>query len=271
MNRRHKPIVAALLAAFAAPAGSAFAQATGKDAVLPEVKVQGQSANDDYAPAVTTIGGKVPTAIRDIPQSVTVINRAVLDAQGVASLSDAVRNVPGITLGGAEGGQIGNNINLRGFSARTDLYLDGMRDRGQYYRDTFYLDSVEVLKGSSSMLFGRGSTGGVINQVSKLPELRNHNEVSATVGTGDYFRTTADLNHKLSDTSALRLNLVGQDVGTTRDVMKHQDFGIAPSLRFGIGTPTEITLSALVEHNHDMPDYGFLAVNGRPIDVRKDN
>jgi catecholate siderophore receptor len=271
MNRRHKPIVAALLAAFAAPAGSAFAQATGKDAVLPEVKVQGQSVNDDYAPAVTTIGGKVPTAIRDIPQSVTVINRAVLDAQGVASLSDAVRNVPGITLGGAEGGQIGNNINLRGFSARTDLYLDGMRDRGQYYRDTFYLDSVEVLKGSSSMLFGRGSTGGVINQVSKLPELRNHNEVSATVGTDDYFRTTADLNHKLSDTSALRLNLVGQDVGTTRDVMKNQDFGIAPSLRFGIGTPTEITLSALVEHNHDMPDYGFLAVNGRPIDVRKDN
>lgn len=271
MNRRHKPLVAALLAAFAAPAGSAFAQTAGKDAVLPEVKVQAPPTHDDYAPALSTVGSKTPTAIRDIPQSVTVINRAVLDAQGVTSLTDAVHNVPGITLGGAEGGQIGNNINLRGFSARTDLYLDGMRDRGQYYRDTFYLESVEVLKGPSSMLFGRGSTGGVINQVSKLPSLRDHSQVSATVGTDDYFRTTADLNHRLSDTSAFRLNLAGQDVGTTRDVMKNQDFGIAPSLRLGIGTPTEITLSALVEHNHDMPDYGFLAVNGRPIDVRKDN
>ena len=263
MNRRQKPIVAALLAAFAAPAAPAFAQAIGKDAVLPEVNVKSQSLSDEYAPALSTVGGKTPTAIRDIPQSVTVINRAVLDAQGVASLADAVRNVAGITLGGAEGGQIGNNINLRGFSARTDLYLDGMRDRGQYYRDTFYLESIEVLKGSSSMLFGRGSTGGVINQVGKQPSLRDHNEVSATIGTDDYLRTTADLNRRLSDTSAFRLNLMAQDVGTTRDVMKNKDFGVAPSLRLGIGTPTEITLSALLEHNRDMPDYGFLAVNGR--------
>jgi catecholate siderophore receptor len=271
MNRRQKPIVAALLAAFAAPAAPAFAQATGTDAVLPEVNVKGQSLSDEYAPALSTVGGKTPTAIRDIPQSVTVINRAVLDAQGVASLSDAVRNVAGITLGGAEGGQIGNNINLRGFSARTDLYLDGMRDRGQYYRDTFYLESIEVLKGSSSMLFGRGSTGGVINQVGKQPTLRDHNEVSATIGTDDYLRTTADLNRRLSDTSAFRLNLMAQDVGTTRDVMKNKDFGVAPSLRLGIGTATEITLSALLEHNRDMPDYGFLSVNGRPLDVRPDN
>ena len=77
--------------------------------------------------------------------------------------------MPGITIGGAEGGQIGNNINLNGFTARTDIYLDGFRDRGQYYRDTFALDSVEVLMGPSSMLFGRGSTGGAINQVSKRP------------------------------------------------------------------------------------------------------
>lgn len=238
---------------------------------LPEIKVQGAQLNDDYAPAASTVGGKILTPLRDIPQSVTVINRAVLDAQAATSLSDAVRNVPGITLGGAEGGQIGNNINLRGFSARTDLFLDGMRDRGQYYRDTFYLESVEVLKGPSSMLFGRGSTGGIINQVSKEPGLRDRNEVSTTIGTGGYLRGTADLNRRLSDTSALRVNLVGQDVGTTRDTLQHRDFGIAPSLRLGIGTDTQVTLSALIEHNRDMPDYGLLAINGRPLDVRRDN
>jgi len=272
MIRHPKPLVAALLAAFAAPAGPAFAQSSAT--VLPEIKVQADaslSAQSDYAPAVSTVGAKVPTAIRDIPQSVTVIDRAVLDAEGAASLADALQTVPGITLGGAEGGQIGNNINLRGFSARTDIFLDGMRDRGQYYRDVFDLESVEVLKGPSSMLFGRGSTGGVINQVSKVPTLRDRNSMSASADTNGSVRTTADLNKKLSDTSAFRLNLMAQDTGSTRDELENKDFGIAPSLRLGIGTPTEITLSALIQHNRDMPDYGLLAVNGRPLQVRPDN
>ena len=91
--------------------------------------------------------------------------------------------MPGITIGAAEGGPIGNNFNLRGFSARTDLYLDGMRDRGQVYRDVFSLDAVEVLQGPSSMLFGRGSTGGIINQVSKMPSLTAFGDVSVTGGT----------------------------------------------------------------------------------------
>ena len=147
------------------------AAAAAADTTLPEVKVKDAPPANDYNPPVSTIGGGVPTPIRDIPQSVTVINSALMQAQGATSLADALRNVPGITIGAAEGGSIGNNFNLRGFSARTDLYLDGMRDRGQYYRDVFSLDAVEVLKGPSSMLFGRGSTGGVINQVSKLPNL----------------------------------------------------------------------------------------------------
>jgi catecholate siderophore receptor len=270
---KKKPLALALAMTWSAfpLAASAQQAAPAAPATLPEVRVSTDTPADDYAPATSTVGGKVPTLLRDIPQSVTVINRAVLEAQGATSLSDALRTVPGITLGAAEGGQIGNNINLRGFSARTDIYLDGMRDRGQYYRDVFALESVEVLKGSSSMLFGRGSTGGVINQVSKQPSLREQNEVSATVGTSDYLRTSADFNHVLSDTSAFRVNLMAQDVGSTRDVMKNQDFGVAPSLRLGIGTPTEITLSALVQHNHDMPDYGFVAANGRPIAVRPDN
>ena len=218
----------------------------------------------DFAPGLSNAGGRVPTPIRDIPQSVNVINRAVMEAQGATSLADALRNVPGITIGAAEGGTIGNNFNLRGFSARTDLYLDGMRDRGQIYRDVFSLDAVEVLKGPSSMLFGRGSTGGVINQVSKLPSLTPHNEASVTLGTQPSLRITADLNQPLADTSAFRIAVMAQDVHSTRDVMENKDYGIAPSLRFGIGTPTEVTLSALLSHNNDMPDYGLPPVNGAP-------
>jgi catecholate siderophore receptor len=268
---RRRPLAAAIAALFGSIAsGAALAQAPAAPTTLPEVDVRETAPRTDYAPGVTNIG-RVPTPVRDIPQSITVINRAVMDAQGATSLADVLRGVPGITIGAAEGGSIGNNFNLRGFSARTDLYLDGMRDRGQVYRDVFSLDAVEVLKGASSMLFGRGSTGGVINQVSKQPTLTPINEVSVTAGTQPSARVTADLNKPLSDTSAFRIAVMAQDVNSTRDVMENKDIGVAPSLRFGINTPTEVTLSALLTHNNDMPDYGLPPVNGRPANVNRHN
>ncbi|MGM9489118.1 TonB-dependent receptor [Ideonella sp. YS5] len=221
---------------------------------LPAVKATATVERDN---SQASTGGKFETPLRDVPQSITVLDRKMLDSQAAASLKDALRNVPGITLGAGEGGVIGDNINLRGFSARTDVYLDGMRDRGQYTRDVFALEAVEVLKGPSSMLFGRGSTGGVINQISKKPDLRDRGEVGLTVGTDDYYRTTADLNRQLSDSSAFRVAAFGQSVQSTRDVTKNDDYGVAPSVRFGIGTPTEVTLQALLQRNRDIPDYGF--------------
>jgi catecholate siderophore receptor len=276
-----RPLSAALIAALGIPA--AFPARAEEPAVpagatvLPEVQVRGQGEEKDYAPGVTTIG-RTPTPVRDVPQSVTVINRAVMDAQGASTLKDALRNVPGITISAGEGGQIGDNINIRGYSARTDLFLDGFRDRGQYTRDTFFLDAVEVLKGPSSMLFGRGSTGGVINQVSKQPSLRDRNEVALGVGTEAYYRTTADVNHKMSDTSAFRVAALAHTNESTRDVVEAERYGIAPSLRFGIGTPTEVGVSLVSQRSREIPDYGFPFATGgtvqqpaRPIDVRKDN
>ncbi len=265
---RLRPLAAAL-AGIAFVPHPALAQ-NPPEATLPEVKVR-DSAENDYSQGISTVGSKVPTPIRDIPQSVTVINRAVMEAQGATSLADVLRNVPGITLGAPEGGQIGNNINLRGFSARTDLYLDGVRDRGQYYRDVFSLEAIEVLKGPSSMLFGRGSTGGVINQVSKTASLAPREEASFTVGTQPSLRVTADLNQPASDTTAFRVAMMAQDVHSTRDVMQNRDYGLASSMGFGIGTPTEITFSALALHNKDMPDYGLPPVNGRPAGVDRHN
>jgi catecholate siderophore receptor len=285
-----KPLVTALTLAFAIPfAAPSIAQtspqassqdtaqaappassSTSSDGVtLPAVTVTGQSDKQDFQADISSVGAKVPTALRDIPQTVTVINKALLESQGVTSFENALRNAPGITIGGAEGGQIGNNINLRGFTAQNDIYLDGFRDRNQYYRDTFDLEAIEVLYGPSAMLFGRGSTGGVINQVSKKATLTPSAEVSTSIGTNDRYRTTVDVNHPLSDTAAVRINAFGQDLGSTRDVMKSKDYGIAPEVRFGIGTPTEVTLSALIQHNNDMPDYGVPPLNGHPAPVPK--
>ncbi|MES3021893.1 MAG: TonB-dependent siderophore receptor [Pseudomonadota bacterium] len=269
MKHRLNPTAAALLAAFALPAAlpqAAFAQAVAT--TLPEVKVEAR-VDQDFAPERSTVGAKAPLALRDIAQSVTVINRAVLESQAATSMVEALRNVPGITISAGEGGQIGDNINLRGFSARTDMFIDGFRDRGQYARDTFFLDAVEVLKGPSSMLFGRGSTGGVINQVSKKPGLKASSEASASIGTDDYYRATIDLNRPLSDTSALRISAMASDIGSTRDVSKAKHMGVAPSLRLGIGTPTEITLSALIQRNRDLPDYGMPLLGTGPGTVAK--
>ncbi|HCT40096.1 MAG TPA: TonB-dependent siderophore receptor [Moraxellaceae bacterium] len=282
-----RPLVLSLLALHGLPALAEEATPTTPETVAPpqvmqEVMVTAGAVTEQksYTPGVSTVGGKAPAALRDIPQSVMVVDRAVMDDQAVASLTEALRNVPGITISAGEGGNIGDNINLRGYSARTDVYVDGFRDRGQYSRDTFALDAVEVLKGPASMLFGRGSTGGVINQVSKKPDLETRGQIGVSVGTDDYYRTTFDYNTRISDTSAFRIAAFGQDTQSTRDVVEKKDFGLAPSISFGIGTPTEVLMSALVQRNRDIPDYGFPLYRGalttpenpgKPIAANHDN
>ncbi len=231
-------------------------------ATMAPVTVTGSRPSDDFLPppvSINRLGGEV----RDIPQSVVIIDRALMQSQGATSFQSAVRNTPGLTIGAAEGGTIGNNINLNGFSARTDIYLDGMRDRAQYYRDTFALEQIEILMGPSSMLFGRGSTGGVINQVMKKPSLAKATELSASVTSNGLTRFTADVNQPMDTDAAARVNMMFQrGKATTRDLTDVLDFGIAPSVKLGIGTPTEITLSALLQHNHDNVDYGVPNYNG---------
>lgn len=233
--------------------------------------VTGARPSDDFAPPSSSLG-RVGGDIHDIPQSITVINKALMRSTGATSFAAAVSRVPGVTIGAAEGGQIGNNITLNGFSARTDLYIDGMRDPAQYYRDVFALDEIEVLMGPSSMLFGRGSTGGVINQVLKKPSLRKRTEVSGSVTTNGLVRGTADVNLPTGESSALRVPMMFQ-VGkvSTRDQTEVLDFGFAPSYKFGIGTPTEVTLYALLQRNHDHADYGLPPLNGLPADVNLNN
>ena len=136
-----------------------------------------------------------------------------------------------------------------------------MRDPAFYDRDIFSFDRVELLRGSASMLFGRGSTGGVVNQVNKVPLLADVSEVTATAGSGSYIRGTGDFNIKLGETSALRINAMFTDADNFGNKIDKQ--GIAPSFRFGIGTPDEVTVSAYALQNHNGINYGipWLRVN----------
>jgi len=218
---------------------------------------------------------KLTESLRDTPQSITTLSRELLDDRGAISLNDALRHVPGITLGAGEFSWQGNNPNIRGFNARDDMYLDGIRDFGSYPRDAFNLETLEVLLGPSSILFGRGSTGGAINQVSKQPTLEAVTDLSGNIGSDETLRGTVDIARPvplLGDGAAWRLNLLAhRGEVEDRDGAETERFGIAPSLSLGLGSATQLTLSYMKQMSDDRPDYGLPWLNGRPAPVPRSN
>ncbi len=209
--------------------------------------------------------------LQNTPQTVTLLTQQVLQQQGVNNLQEALKNVPGITLNAGEGGSHGDNVNLRGFPANDDFFLDGLRDTGFYTRDTFDIQNIEVYKGPASTLFGRGSTGGVINQVSKSPQLTPLYAGTLTGGTNNQARATADVNAVLGPTAALRIDAMGYTAGVAgRPFVLNQRWGVAPTLGVGLGTPTTFVVSYLHQQENDLPDYGFPFINGGPVPAPHD-
>ena len=210
----------------------------------------------------------LPETIQNTAQSINVVTEQVIRDQQASSLQDALKNVPGITLNSGEGGSHGDTVNLRGFPASDDFFLDGLRDTGFYTRDTFDAESVEVYKGPASTLFGRGSTGGVINQVTKTPKLGDFATGAITVGGKDEMRVVADGNYAFEPDAAFRLNLMDMDAGVVdRDFVKNRRWGVAPSVALGIGGATTLTLDYLHQEEDDIPDYGVPFAAGRPVPV----
>ena len=208
------------------------------------------------APPVATM----PSAsIQDTPQAVSVVDAETIKQQATTTLGEALRNVPGITIAIGEGGTLaGDQFKIRGFDAKDDVYLDGLRDFAAYTRDSFNYQEVQVLKGPSGLMFGRGTTGGAINTVSKMPTLRNMVSGHVEGGNGEHFRMTADGNYQLSDTAAVRLNAMYTNTGVVdRDLVYSHRWGIAPSIALGIGENTTASLSWLHLHNNARQDYGL--------------
>ncbi len=214
---------------------------------------------------------EIPGKILDAPQSINVVPAEVIREQGVNNLQDALRNVPGITLNAGEGGTHGDLVNLRGFSAGDDYFMDGLRDTGLYDRDTFDIEALEVYKGPASTLFGRGSTGGVVNQVTKAPQLFPIQDFSLTGGTNSEIRATADLNYVIDDNAAARLALMAQRNNfVDRPFARNQRWGAAPSFAWGIGTDTSFTLKYLHQQEDNIPDFGIPFLFDKPAPVPRD-
>jgi catecholate siderophore receptor len=232
----------------------------------------GESSPDgDQLPGIEVTGTAV-TAAHDQPQSIDTIDKQELDQQNLPLLQDALRNVPGITLNSGEGGSHGDSVNLRGLSIPDSFFLDGVRDIGQYQRDTFDTESVSALLGPASAVFGRGSTAGVINTISKQPLLTPLAAVTVSGGQAEYWRGTGDFNLPLGNTIAARLAVMDQRNGVVdRDQIIYRRWGLAPTLAFGINTATRLTLSYFKEAENDIPDYGIPFIDGRPANVNRSN
>lgn len=227
---------------------------------LPAVEVEAEtekSAKETYQ-ATTTRIGKGSQELRDIPQSVTVVTERLIDDRNLDTLKETLHNTAGISFLAAEGGE--EDIRLRGFSlqASGDIFVDGMRDPAFYERDTFSWDRLEVLRGSASMLFGRGSTGGAVNQVSKEPFLMTQHQIDATVGSGGYARVVGDFNFKTGANEALRVNALwnGSDAFGTYGAGIDKK-GVAAAYRFGIGTRDEFLVGLYHLDNHNGIHYGM--------------
>jgi catecholate siderophore receptor len=239
---------------------------------LPPVVVQDQ--NSPYVVPQSSLS-KFPLPLKDTPQSIIIVPEELVEEQAGTTLRDALRNVPGIAVAAGEGGgSQGDSFTLRGFNARNDMFIDGVRDSGSYFRDSFNFESVEVLKGPSSTFFGRGSTGGIINQVSKVPMLDPSYNGIFSGGAGSLLRGTVDVNQPIPQVlpnAAMRINLMAhRDDVVERDKVEFRRLGFAPSIAFGLGTPTQLTATYLLQHEDNIPDYGFPYVNGKPLRIDRD-
>lgn len=198
--------------------------------------------------------------LRNIPQTISVVPLEIIEDQGATTLRDVLRNVPGISMQAGEGGTpAGDQMTIRGFSARTDIFIDGLRDFGGYSRDSFNLEQVEVSKGPSSSYAGRGSTGGSINLASKAPKLEAAHAASFRVGNERHKRGTLDINRPLPFlSSALRVNALSHSAFVPgRNTVEEKRWGVAPSLALGLGKPTRLTASYFRMVQDNVPDYGL--------------
>jgi catecholate siderophore receptor len=202
---------------------------------------------------------KLTKPVIDTPRSITVLPESLIKDTGSQTLVDALRTVPGITFGAAEGGNpIGDRPFIRGFDSQGSTYLDGVRDIGAQTREVFAVDQVEVVKGSDSVLGGRGSAGGTINIISKLPKLTDFARADVSFGNASYKRATFDVNHKINDMIAFRIEGLWHDQDVAgRDAIWQKRWGIAPSVTIGLGTPTRLTAAYYHLHTSELPDSGL--------------
>ncbi|MBB3772048.1 catecholate siderophore receptor [Angulomicrobium tetraedrale] len=238
---------------------------------LPTVTVEGEGSPANTLEATTGLT-RFPGTIQDLPQTVQVITQETMQQQGVTTLEQALRNVPGVTAGIGEGGggMNGDQFRIRGFQAKGDIFINGLRDFGVYTRDSFAYESVEVFKGSTSEGFGLGTTGGAINMTLKEAHLGDKYDFEGQFGNGPLARGVFDVNKQFNNTSAIRIvGMVNDQDIVDRDNVSSNRWGLMADLGFGLGTDQTLHVNYLYQHGERTPDYGVPIVTPAFNDVAR--
>ncbi|MFN7183350.1 MAG: TonB-dependent receptor [Thermomonas haemolytica] len=273
----HRPLPPLPLAALALAIGVALAPAAraadapadpekrdpAKD--IDAVIVVGQRYLPDYQARTTRGATKTDTPLLDVPQAVTVVTDKLVADQGVSSLNETFRYMPGVGTAQGEGNR--DTPVMRGISSTGDFYVDGIRDDVQYFRDTYNLERVEALKGPSAMIFGRGGSGGVINRVTRLADGMNHRSATLQFGSDLRRRATVDFGQGFGESAGFRINAMAEDSGSFRDDVYLKRHGVNPSLNFDLGAATRVVLSYERFHDDRTADRGVPSYQGRPLET----
>jgi len=239
---------------------------------LPTLPVGADRVPGDYR-VDRSANPKLPSPVLDTPRSLTIIPKELIKDQGATTLQDALRTTPGISFGTAEGSVgLGDRIYIRGFDARGDIFVDGMRDPGAQSRESFNIEQIEINKGPASSYTGRGSTGGSVNIITKAPRAGNFYNADVTFGTDGTRRTTADVNQVVNEWLGFRVAAMFHDGGVGgRDQVFSRRWGVAPSIKLGGKGPTTFTLSYYHLTSEGLPDYGipFDPRTQQPLSVRR--
>jgi catecholate siderophore receptor len=230
--------------------------------LVEQVEVSGGGGYEiDWVSSAT----RTATALRDVPQSVTVVKQELMKDQLMQSMADVVRYVPGVSAHQGENNR--DDVVIRGNRSSADFFVNGVRDDVQYYRDLYNLERIEALKGPNAMIFGRGGGGGVLNRVVKEPLFRPLHTVAVELGGSDHKRATADLNTRVGQDAAVRLNGMFERSGSFRSAVDLERSGINPTLTWAPRAGTKLTLGYEYLRDTRVADRGITSVDGRPAAV----
>ena len=270
--RAYRKTALALVSSTLLLGGGAHAQDGGGQDPSDDPALYGQGGDDEAGEpiVVTSERDRINSLnsrlgnVQDAPQSISIVSREVIEQQAASTLRDVLRNVSGISMAAGEGGggPAGDNLTLRGFGARNDIFVDGIRDTASYTRDTFNIEQVEVVKGPASAQTGRGSTGGYVNMFSKQPRAMTSWSGTVSGGIPAHGRVTADVNVGDDMTGlagvGLRMNFLYHNADAPgRDFVESERLGFAPSFAVGLGSSTRAILSYVYLEQNAQPDYGI--------------
>lgn len=266
-----RPIAAFTLAALAQLAVIGMAHAAEEE-TLPAITVHAQGERADgpvngYRAERTATFTKTDTPLKDVPASVQVVPAQLMEDQGMTSMADVLRYVPGTLMGQGEGNR--DQPVLRGINTTSDFFVDGVRDDAMYQRDLYNLERVEVLKGPGGMAFGRGGAGGVINRVTKRADFKPHSEVSLSAGTEGARRGTVDLGNKINEVASWRINGMVEDSDNFRDFFYLKRHAVNPTLTLAPTASTAITLGYEYLDDERLADRGIPSQDGRPYETSR--